>query len=88
MGSVWFIGYSDVREIDSTSWTAVGAPGVATRWDIFNGWSLPQNILTPGQITYLDAHDEFIVTVVDGPRPGTVISPEPRLGVDVSARQD
>ncbi len=81
-GSVWFIGYADVREIDSTSWTAAGAPGVATRWDIFNGWSLPQSILTPAQITYLDNHDEFIVTVVDGPRPGIVISPEPYGGMN------
>jgi lysophospholipase L1-like esterase len=48
-----------------------------TRWDAFNGWSLSQEILTPGQIAYLDAHDEFVVTSIDGPRPGSIITATP-----------
>jgi hypothetical protein len=40
--------------------------------------------LTPGQIAYLDAHDEFVVTSTDGPRPGAVIMSTPPAVVTLS----
>lgn len=83
MASVWYIGAADVRTIDSTSWTAVGAAGSTTSWNSGNGWSISQSALSAEQITFLDTLDEFVITNANGPRPGSVVTPQTSAAITI-----
>lgn len=74
MASVWYIGFADVRTIDTAEWTRVEAPGSTSTWDKSNGWSISQASFTAPQLAILGALDEFTLTGTNGPRPGAVVS--------------
>lgn len=77
MASVWYVGPADVRQIDSTEWTRVGAAGTTKTWDTTNGWSISQASFSGPQLTFLGLLNEFTLTGTDGPRPGAAVTSTP-----------
>ncbi|UXE04784.1 hypothetical protein QEH44_gp48 [Arthrobacter phage Shambre1] len=77
MASVWYIGSALARIIPSEDWEEIGFPGrPETRWNAANGYSVHQSEFTAGQLAVLDAQDQFLLTLSDGPRPGVTPQPE------------
>lgn len=71
MAAVWYIGQAASRTVSSKFWEDAGIAGRPTiAWDRSNGWSVPAAELNEAQLELLADDDNFVVSPVDGPRPG------------------
>jgi hypothetical protein len=75
--SVWYIGGSDVRVVDSADWDEAGTDDTGSfRWDAINGFSLPDSDFTVDQLAWLDSQIDFWVGAPDGPRSAPTNPPQ------------
>lgn len=76
-GSVWFVGPEHKRTLKPADWVALGTTGTEVTWDSTNGWSIDQSTLSAPQITALGNLTNMQVTGTVGPRPASVVTPDP-----------
>lgn len=64
---IWYVGPSNSRIITSAQWQANGFTADTVSWNTENGWAIPHNVFSSGQLAILEADPDFLLGQ-DGPR--------------------